>query len=183
MSNESRGARAHVVPLPEARRLKRAIESLGTGVNVTKPPGTRHPMGERGDAAQYLGILKALVQQIEYGLRGGELQTDVQKGVFTAYDRNLPSILAAESSEASSLVQFAAQGIEQLPHASQQMAASALAFTVVQHGFAAAAEIAVGIQDPAFDAEEVARQSEAMYEAADELAKYTEQKRAQFSEE
>ena len=85
MTDDSpRGARAHVIPLPEARRIKRAIESLDTGARVGRPSGApSHPMGERGDAAQYLGMLKALVQQIEYGLNGGPLQTDVQKGVFT----------------------------------------------------------------------------------------------------
>ncbi|MFJ1900489.1 hypothetical protein [Streptomyces sp. NPDC088115] len=174
------GARAHAVPLPEARRLKRAIESLGTGISVNRPPGTRHPMGERGEAAQYLGILKALVDQIETGLRGGELQTDVQKGWFGGYERDLPAMLVAESSRAQSLVQFAAQGITQLPHASQQMSATAVAFRVAEHGLAAAAEIAVGLDSPKFDGEEVARQSEAMYEAADQLTKYVADKRTQF---
>ena len=140
-------------------------------------------MGERGDAAQYLGMLKALVQQIEYGLNGGPLQTDVQKGVFATYDRNFPAILAAESSRAASLVQFAAQGIQQLPHASQQMAATALAFTVAEHGFAAASEIAVGVGAPDFDENEVVRQSEAMYDAADKLTEYIGEKRAQFGEQ
>lgn len=183
MTNEQpSGARAHAIPLPEARRIKRAIESLGTGVNVTRPPGTRHPMGERGEAAQYLGILKALVDQIETGLRGGELQTDVQKGWFGGYDRDLPAMLCAESSRAASLVQFAAQGIMQLPRASQQMSATALGLQVAEHGMAAAAEIAVGVDSPQFDGEEVARQSEAMYAAADQLTKYVAEKRAQFGE-
>lgn len=176
MTNE-RGARAHVVPLPEARRIKRAIESLGTGINVSRPPGTRHPLGERGEAAQYLGILKALVEQIEYGLHGGELHTDVQKGVFGAYERDMPAILAAESSKARWLVQFAGQGIMQLPRASQQMAATALAMKVAEHGLAASCEIAVGIDASGFDPEEAVRQSEAMYDAADELTKYVAEKR------
>lgn len=185
MTDDSpRGARAHVIPLPEARRIKRAIESLDTGARVGRPSGApSHPMGERGDAAQYLGMLKALVQQIEYGLNGGPLQTDVQKGVFATYDRNFPAILAAESSRAASLVQFAAQGIQQLPHASQQMAATALAFTVAEHGFAAASEIAVGVGAPDFDENEVVRQSEAMYDAADKLTEYIGEKRAQFGEQ
>jgi hypothetical protein len=183
MNDEPRGARAHVIPLPEARRIKRAIESLGTGINVGRPPGApRHPMGERGDAAQLLGVLKGLVEQIEEGLRGGELQTDVQKGLFGSYERDMPAILAAEASRASSLVQFAAQGIMQLPRASQQMSATALGLKVAHHGFAASSEIAVGVDKPGFDGEEVVRQSEAMYEAADELTKYVSEKRAQFGE-
>ncbi|MFE7111797.1 hypothetical protein ACFU98_29640 [Streptomyces sp. NPDC057575] len=182
MTNEPSGARAQAVPLPEARRIKRAIESLGTGINVNRPPGTRHPMGERGEAAQYLGILKALVDQIETGLRGGELQTDVQKGWFTGYGRDLPAMLCAESSRAASLVQFAAQGITQLPRASQQMSATAVAFQVAVHGLAASSEIAIGIDSPEFDGEEAVRQSEAMYDAADQLTKYVSEKRAQFGE-
>lgn len=83
-------------------------------------------MGERGVATQYLGIPKALVEQIEYGLRGGALQSDVEKGVFGAHGRDLPAILAAEHSRAASLARFAGQGIMQLPRASQQMAATAL---------------------------------------------------------
>ena len=185
MTDDSpRGARAHAIPLPEARRIKRAIESLDTGARVGRPSGApSHPMGERGDAAQYLGMLKALVQQIEYGLNGGPLQTDVQKGVFATYDRSLPAILAAESSRAASLREFARQGIMQLPHASQQMAASAAAFMVAEHGLAAASEIAVGVGAPDFDENEVVRQSEAMYDAADQLTDYVAQKRAEFGEE
>ena len=183
MTNEPpAGARAHAIPLPEARRIKRTIKSLDANINVSRPPGTRHPMGERGEAAQYLGILKALVDQIETGLRGGQLQTDVQKGWFGTYERDLPAMLCAESSRAASLTQFAAQGVMQLPRASQQMSAAAVAFQVAEHGLAAAAEIAVGVGSPQFDGEEVVRQSEAMYAAADRLTKYVSDKRAQFGE-
>jgi len=184
MTNDTpSGARARVIPLPDARRIKRAIESLDTGAGVSRPAGAHHPMGERGDAAQYLGMLKGLVQQIEYGLSGGPLQTDVQKGMFAAYERDLPSILAAESSRVAALVQFAAQGILQLPHASQQMAASALGLQVAEHGFAAASEIAVSMEAPGLDESEVVRRSEAMYEAADKLTDYIGEKRAHFGEE
>jgi hypothetical protein len=180
----SHGARAHAIPLPELRRIKRAIESLGTGIDVGRPKlAPAHPMGERGDAAQCLGILKALVQQIEYGLMGGPLQTDVQKGVFGAYERDLPGILAAESAHVASLREFARQGIMQLPHASQQMSATAVALMVAEHGFAAAAEIAVGVDGLGFAEDEVVRQSEAMYEAADMLTKYVAEKRAEWGED
>ncbi|MFI8903920.1 hypothetical protein ACIGO7_37950 [Streptomyces virginiae] len=178
-AEEPRGARAIAVSLPEARRIKRAIESLDTGINVSRPQGATHPMGERGYAAQYLGMLKALVEQIEYGLRGGELHTDVQKGFFAGYERNIPAMLASESSKARWFTQFAGAGIMQVPHASQQMAACALAGQVIEHGMAAASEIAVGIDSPDFDAEEVVRQSEAMYEKAGELEKYVAEKRTQ----
>lgn len=136
-------------------------------------------MGERGEAAQYLGMLKALVEQIEYGLRGSELQNDVREGVLGAYGQDMPAILAGESSRAAALVEFAGQGMVQLPRASPQLAAAARALTVVEHGFAAACEIAVGFDSPAFDPEEAVRQSEAMHDAADELTKYVGQRRAE----
>jgi hypothetical protein len=184
VTDEPSGARAQAIPLPELRRIKRAIESLGTGIDVGRPKlAPAHPMGERGDAAQCLGILKALVQQIEYGLIGGPLQTDVQKGVFAAYGRDLPAILAAESAHVGTLVKFAAEGIMQVPHASQQMSAAALGLTVAEHGFAAAAEIAVGVDAPGFSDTEVTRQSEAMYEAADKLTDYVAGKRAEWEAE
>lgn len=136
-------------------------------------------MGERGVATQYLGIPKALVEQIEYGLRGGALQSDVEKGVFGAHGRDLPAILAAENSRAASLARFTGQGIMQLPRASQQMAATALALTVVEQSLAAGCEIAVAIDSPDLDPQETARESEAMYDAADELGKYVAHKRTQ----
>ncbi|MFJ2279260.1 hypothetical protein ACIOEZ_34490 [Streptomyces sp. NPDC087866] len=183
MTTESpRGARATAIPLPEARRIKRAIDSLGTGISVNQPPGTRHPMGERGVAAQYLGILKALVDQMETGLRGGELQTDVQKGWFNTHERDVSAILCAEADRARNLTEFSAQGITQLPRASQQLSATAIAFQVAEHGLAAAAEIAVGLDSPQFDGEAVARETDTMYEAADLLTKYVADKRAQFGE-
>lgn len=182
MTDET-GASARAIPLPELRRIKRAIDALGTGIDVGRPKlAPAHPMGERGDAAQLLGILKGLVQQIEYGLIGGPLQTDVQKGLFNAYGRDIPAILAAESAHAGVLVKFAAEGIQQVPYASQQMSAAALAFVVAEHGFAAAAEIAVGVDGPGFNEARVTQQSEAMYEAADKLTEYVAEKRAEWDE-
>lgn len=182
-TNEPRGARTHAIPLPEARRVKRAIDSLDTGLDVRRPPGApQHPMGERGDAGQYLGILKALVAQVEEGLRGGPLQTDVQKGWFGAYERNLPSMLANTASQLRDLSGFARQGIMQLPHASQQMSVAAVALLVAQHAFAAASEIAVGFDAEDFHGDEVVKQSEEMYAAFDMLADYVTKKRAEFGE-
>jgi hypothetical protein len=184
MTNEEpRGARTHAIPLPEARRVKRAIDSLDTGLDVRRPPGApQHPMGDRGDAAQYIGILKGLVGQVEEGLRGGPLQTDVQKGWFNAYERHTPSMMANTASQLRDLSEFARQGIMQLPHASQQMSVAAVALLVAQHAFAAASEIAVGIDSADFHEGEVVKQSQEMYEAFDMLADYVAKKRAEFDE-
>ncbi|UQI49836.1 hypothetical protein M1P56_35695 (plasmid) [Streptomyces sp. HU2014] len=182
MQDEPRGARTHAVALPQARQVKRAINSLETGVEVRKPPGTQHPMGDRGYAAQYLGLLKAFVAQIEEGLRGGPLQVDVQKGWFGGYEGQLPSLLANTSSQVRDLSEFARQGIVEVPHASQQMSVAAAALLTAEHAFAAASEISVGIGKPDFNEAEVVKQSEAMYEAYDLLAEYVRQKREQFGE-
>ncbi|MFH8805217.1 hypothetical protein ACH4F6_37705 [Streptomyces sp. NPDC017936] len=178
-TEEPRGARTHAVPLPEARRVKRAIDSLETGLDVRRPAGAQHPMGDAGYAAQYLGMLKGLVAQVEEGLRGGPLQTDVQKGWFAAYERDVPSMLANTAAQLRSLSEFARQGIVQVPHASQQMSVAAAALLAAHHAFAAASEIAVGVGSPDFHDDEVIKQSEEMYAAADMLTDYVTQKRAE----
>jgi hypothetical protein len=182
MNDDARGARTHAIPLPQARQVKRAITSLDTGMDIQKPPGQQHPMGDRGYAAQYVGVLKAIVAQVEEGLRGGPLQTDVQKGWFGGYERNLSSMFANTAAQLRDLSEFARQGIMQVPHASQQMSVGAVALRTAAHAFAAAAEIAVGVGSPDFDQDEVAKESEAMYEAFDMLADYVTKKRAEFGE-
>jgi hypothetical protein len=176
-TEEPRGARTHAVPLPEARRIKRAVDSLETGLQTTRPASAQHPMGDRGYAAQYLGMLKALVAQTEEGLRGGPLETDVQKGWFATYERSLPSMLANTAGQLRSLSEFARQGIMQVPQASQQLSVAAVALLAASYAFAAASEIAVGPGTGDFDADEVVKQSEAMYEATDMLRDYVEKKR------
>lgn len=182
-TEEPRGARTHAVALPEAKRLRRALDSLDTGLQVHRTPGTQHPMGERGDAAQLLGMLKAVVAQTEEGLRGGPLQTDVQKGWFTAYERALPSMFANTSAQLRDLSEFARQGILQVPLASQQMSVAATALLAASRAFAAAAEVAVGPDSADFHEAEVVKQSEGMYEAADMLTEYVSAKRAEFGEQ
>ena len=182
-TEEPRGARTHALPIPEARRIKRAIDSLDTGLNARQPAGAQHPMGDRGYAAQYLGMLKAVVAQMEEGLRGGPLETDVQKGWFGAYERDVPSMLANTAAQLRSLSEFARQGITNVPQASQQMSVAAVALLAARHAFAAASEIAVGIGSPDFHEGEMIRQSEAMYEAADMLTDYVAKKRAEFGED
>ena len=181
-TEEPRGARTHALPIPEARRIRRALDSLDTGLQTTRPAGAQHPMGDAGYAAQYLGMLKAVVAQMEEGLRGGPLETDVQKGWFGAYERNVPSMLANASAQLRSLSEFARQGITNVPQASQQMSVAAVALLAAHHAFAAASGIAVGPGSADFHGGEVARQSEAMYEAADMLTDYVKQKRAEFDE-
>lgn len=182
-TEEPRGARTHAIPLPQGREVKRAINSLNTGLNITRPPGTKHPMGDRGDAAQYLGMLKGIVAQMEEGLRGGPLETDVVKGHWSVYERNLPSILANMAAQVRDLSEFATLGIQRVPQASQQMAVAAAALRAASHAFAAAAEISVGVGAVDFDSTEVVKQSEAMYEACDMLTGYVAQKRAEFGDE
>lgn len=181
-NSEPTGARTHAIPLPQARQVKRAINSLDVGIEATKPPGAQHPMGDRGYAAQYVGLLKAIVAQMEEGLRGGPLQTDVQKGWFGGYERNLPSMLANTASQVRDLSEFARQGIMQVPHASQQMSVAAAALRTAAHAFAAASEISVGVGSSTFDEAEVVKESEAMYEAYELLADYVTKKRQEFGE-
>lgn len=75
------GARTFAQPLPEASRLRRALESLG--IIAFSLDTVANPLGERGDAAQYAGILATTIAQIETGLRGGGLHTQLQKGWLT----------------------------------------------------------------------------------------------------
>lgn len=176
-TEEPRGARTHAVPLPQARQLRRAIDSLGIGLEIHRKPGLTHPLGDRGYAAQYLGMLKGLVAQIEEGLRDGPLEGDVHKGWFSAYEQNTPSLLANTAAQVARLSEFARQGIMQVPMASQQMSVAAVALAAASHAFAAAAEIAVGVGSPDFNEAETVRQSEAMYDAADMLRDYVTEKR------
>jgi YD repeat-containing protein len=182
-SDAPRGARTIAVPLPEARRIRRAIDSLNLPVPRRQPGAPEHPMGERGEAAQLAGALRAYAQQIEQGLIGGPLQEDTQKGWFTAYDYDRSALLAAEGDRLRGLSAFAQQGIVQLPKASQQMSVAAVALLVAHHAFGAAAEIAVGLESEDFDEAEAVKQSEAMYEAFDMLAGYVAEKRAQWAAE
>lgn len=176
-TEEPRGARTHAIPLPQARQVRRALNSLETGLDATKPPGQQHPMGDRGYAAQYVGMLKGLVAQMEEGLRGGPLETDVQKGWFGVYERSIPSMFANTAGQLRSLSEFARQGITQVPQASQQMSVAAVALLAAHHAFAAASEIAVGVGSPDFHGDEVVKQSEEMYEATDMLIDYVAKKR------
>ncbi|KWW97411.1 hypothetical protein LI90_4383 (plasmid) [Carbonactinospora thermoautotrophica] len=175
MTDEPRGARAMAQPLPPAPRLRRALESLGVNARSGQ---TRNPLGERGDAAQLLGILKGVVEQIETGLRGGELQTHLQKGWFTIYGRDLPAILAGLSEHVGDLRAFAAGGIREITLASRQFATAALALRVAEHALAAAAEVAVG--EPGWDLETAEKLSDAMVRAADELTDYVAKLKAEF---
>lgn len=174
MSLEERGARLPAQPLPEARRLRRALESLG----VTAHSGqSRNPHGERGDAAQLAGILHGTIEQIETGLRGGALQTQFQKGWMTGLGRDHSQILGTIGEQLKDLALFAGSGIQQVPLASRQFSTAALALLVAHQAFAAASEIAVEDQ-PDYPAAEAL--SDEMVRQADELARYVDKLKAEF---
>ncbi|MFE3572551.1 hypothetical protein ACFXON_24395 [Bacillus subtilis] len=85
--------------------MRRALESLA--IAAYSRASTANPLGERGDAAQYAGILAATVEQIETGLRGGTLQTQFQRGWLTGYGRDNAALLAAVGEQVKDLAVFA----------------------------------------------------------------------------
>lgn len=121
---EREDPRTHMQPLAKATALRRALESLG--VQATWPPaGVRNPWGERGDAAQYLGVLTAVTEQMASPLHGGELHGDMRKGYFTGYNRDLPAMLGALADRLGYDAGFAQWGAEQVPRASNQLVTAA----------------------------------------------------------
>ncbi|WP_280335466.1 hypothetical protein [Nocardia wallacei] len=133
-------------PLPEARQLRRALESIGV-TTYSRHPGPPNPHGERGDAAQYAGILHGCLEQIENGLRGGPLQTQWQKGWLGVHQEhpaqsNPTYVLASLGMQLRDLSGFAGSGIVRIPLASRQLSTAALAMLVAYRALLAAAEIA-----------------------------------------
>lgn len=169
------GARTPAQPLPEARRLKRALESLG--VTAYSRTNTSNPHGERGDAAQFAGILAATIEQIETGLRGGALQTQFQKGWLNGYDRDNAALLAALGEQVKDLAGFAGAGIGQVPLASRQFSTAALALLVASRALSAAAEISTDTETGMKTAEAL---SEKMMLNGRELARYLDRLEAEF---
>jgi hypothetical protein len=175
----------NVMLLPEARRLRRALESLGVTAhagNVNARYGVPN-----ADAAQLAGALKAVVERIENGLRGAELQTQFQKGWFGGHDQDTAKILAQYAAHLDDLAQFAGQGIRKLPLASVQFTTAALAALTGSHAMNAAALIALAdaTENPENELEllDIAQQwAEEMIRQARELTDYVAAKQAQFGE-
>ncbi|WP_040743929.1 hypothetical protein [Nocardia transvalensis] len=152
--------------LPEARRLRRALESLGITTYSGQP--LQNPYGERGDAAQYAGLLAAVLEQYENGIRGGPLQIQWMKGWFTGHSDDIAAILSTLAVQTKDLAHFVGTGISRLPLASRQLATTALAMFVASRALLAAAEIAS--DTPNFTAAE--DMSTRMVANAHELARY-----------
>jgi hypothetical protein len=169
MTTSSDGtAPASAVPLPEAPRLRRALESVGLTAH-RQPGAPPNPLGPRGDAAQYAGILAAFIEQVETGLRGGELQAQFQKGWLTGYSRSTPAVLASIGEQLGDLARFASEGMGEVPLASRQLSTAALALLTAARAFTAAADIATG-EEPALAS--AVKLSETMIANAHELARY-----------
>jgi hypothetical protein len=175
MFNDQRNARVPAQPLPEARRLRRALESLG--VTTHTGPRVPNPFGERGDAAQYAGTLHAMLEQVETALRGGELQPQFQKGWLNAYNRDVPGALGATALQIADMVQFAGEGMGRVPAAAQQLSTAVYALLVAQRAFSAAAELATSEQAGVDAAVEL---SQKMVLNAQELGRWAEKLHAEF---
>ncbi|MET7816074.1 hypothetical protein ABZT26_35205 [Streptomyces sp. NPDC005395] len=164
--------------LPHRNRLTKALKALDVDVPERKPGQPQNPMGERGDAAQLLGAMAAMVEQMHMPLRGGPLHADVQKGYLGGYERDVPAIFAQLGDRAKYDEAFVRQGVEQVPHASQQLVMAAVAFGVAHKSMLAASLIAGGLDDlTAESADAIEKLTLEAAEYADMLTKYVEEKR------
>lgn len=138
----SSGAQLLFHELPPVHALRPAAKTFGVSFS---PGDGANPHGERGDAAQMAGALKAAMEFAENGLRGGELQTQFQKGYLSAYRRNAAAVLGSLSERAGDSAQLAVEMMmKAVPRASRQLCLAALAFQVANHALDAAAQIAAG---------------------------------------
>ncbi|MEU0770551.1 hypothetical protein [Streptomyces albogriseolus] len=137
---------AMAVVLPHRNRLKKALVALDAEVAERQPGQPANPMGERGDAAQMLGMLAALVEQMQTPLRGGPLHKDMQKGYLSGYGREVPAIFAQLGDRLRFDEAFVRHGVEQVPHASQQLSMAAAALGAAGKALVAAALVAEGLE-------------------------------------
>ncbi|MFD4830152.1 hypothetical protein ACFWPV_09895 [Streptomyces uncialis] len=170
-SETPRGAQGRAVPLPSKARIAEAIQALHSGARLQES-GAPHPMGERGEAAQYLGVLKALVAQIEYGLKGGPLHPGVLSGQIAGYGDETTWLIAADAFDAEVKATMAGQRSQQVPHADFHLAVAALGFHVAENSLKAAAEISVGLQDSAYAPDHAAEFTASMIHTVEALAEF-----------
>jgi hypothetical protein len=133
------GARAYAAPLPEARRLRRALESLGATVHRGRPGSP--PIGE-ADAPIMAGMLRALTETYEAGVLGTEAQTAYQFGRLAVYDHDERRVLSALALQLRAAAGFSHQAIDKVPQAARQLRIATLALECATWAVAAAAEIA-----------------------------------------
>jgi hypothetical protein len=152
-----------------------------------QPGQPRHPKGPTGDAAQYLGMLRGLVEQMTTALHGGELHVDVQKGYFAVYQRSVPAMLAALAERSQYDAAFTRQGVEQVPLASIQLLTAATALQAAGDALAGASVVASGGPGGARltekDAAVVQKRTEQAWHTSDLLHEYVEGKRKSWAAE
>jgi hypothetical protein len=169
--------------LPTASAMRKVLKTLGATVPERHPGQPKHPMGPNGDAAQMLGMLKGLVEQMTVALHGGPLHTDIQKGYFAVYERNTAGMFAAQAESARWGSQFMRGGVDRVPHASIQLLTAAAGLDAAYRAAAGAAVIA-GDQDlTEDDAVQVKEWTEEAWEAVDVIHGYVEKKRAEWAAE
>ncbi|MDX6315862.1 MAG: hypothetical protein QOF44_5326, partial [Streptomyces sp.] len=174
--------------LPTASALRKVLKTLGAEVHERQPGQPRHPKGPTGDAAQYLGMLRGLVEQMTTALHGGELHVDVQKGYFAVYQRSVPAMLAALAERSMYDAAFTRQGVEQVPLASIQLLTAATALQAAGDALAGASVVASGGPGGGGrltekDAAVVQKRTEQAWQTADLLHEYVEGKRKSWAAE
>ncbi|MFJ9719967.1 hypothetical protein ACIRPQ_29245 [Streptomyces sp. NPDC101213] len=170
--------------LPHRNRLTKALKALDAEVAERRPGQPQNPMGERGDAAQLLGALLALVEQIHMPLRGGPLHIDLQKGYLGSYERDVPAIFAQLGDRSKYDESFVRGGVEQVPQASQQLLMAALGFGVAGKAMLAASLIAEGFDGMTEESgKAIEKLTLEAAEYADLLTEYVAQKRPLWSGE
>ncbi len=132
-------ARTYAHPLPEARRLRRALDSLGA--TVQRRTGSAAPIGD-ADAPALAGMLRALTETYEAGVLGTEAQTAYQYGRLAVYDHDERRVLSALALQLRTAAGFTQQAIDKVPPAARQLRIASLALECATWAVAAAAEIA-----------------------------------------
>ena len=132
-------ARYYAAPLPEARRLRRALESLGATVHRGQPGSP--PIGE-SDAPALAGMLRAMTETYEAGVLGTEAQTAYQFGRLAVYDHDERRVLSALALQLRAAAAFTHEAIDKVAPAARQLRIATLALECATWATAAAAEIA-----------------------------------------
>jgi hypothetical protein len=125
--------------MPEARRLRRALEALGATVHRTQP-GPR-PLTE-DDAPILAGMLRAMTELYEAGIVGTEDQTRYQFGRLAVHDHDEKRVLDTTAAQLYNATAFVVAAIGRVPGAARQLRIAALALDCAAWATSAAAEIA-----------------------------------------